>query len=313
MSEREMLVIDTTGREDYPPDGLAYIEDLPVRMEPARATSEDEVIEAARGATAIMVTAAHVTERVMETLQPDLRAVVRYGVGLDRIDLDAARRLGVDVRNVPHFCTDEVADHALALFLAVARDIVSQAVNVAEGEWRGSDRKLHRLSGGIAGIVGLGDIGRAVAKRVSAFGMAVIACDPYADERDARALGVRLVGMDELLGEADAVLLTCPLTEETRGLIDVEALCAMKPTAVLVNTSRGEIIDEEALAEALQEGSIAAAGLDVLSQEPPPEDHPLLGLENTVITPHTAWYSEAARHEVYVGGLRELADALRRL
>jgi D-3-phosphoglycerate dehydrogenase len=247
----------------------------------------------------------------MEALQPDLRAVVRYGVGLDRIDLDAARELGVDVRNVPDFCTNEVADHALALLLAIARDIVPQATRVAEGEWRGSDRKLHRLSGSVAGVVGLGEIGQAVARRVAALGMAVIAHDPYADARAAQTMGVRLVGLEELLGESDAVLLTCPLTEETRGMIDADALALMKPTALLVNTARGEIIDEEALAEALQDGSIAAAGLDVLSEEPPAEGHPLPGLPNTVITPHTAWYSEEARHEVYTGGLRELADALR--
>jgi D-3-phosphoglycerate dehydrogenase len=311
MTEREMLVIDTTGREDYPQEGLDHIEDLPLRLEPARATSEDEVIEAARGATAILATNAHITRRVLQALQPDLRAVVRYGVGLDRIDLDAARELGVEVRNVPDFCTNEVADHALALLLGIARDIVPQANRVTDGEWRGSDRNLHRLSGGVAGVIGLGDIGQAIARRIAAFGMAVIAHDPYADERQAGSMGVRLVGLEELLGESDAVMIACPLTEETRGMIDAGALSLMKPTAMLVNTSRGEIIEEEALAEALREGQIAAAGLDVLSEEPPPQDHPLFGLPNTVITPHTAWYSEEAHHEVFTGGLRELADALR--
>ncbi len=310
MSEQEMLVIDTTARTEYPPDGLAYLEDLPVRIEPARAVEEDEVIEAAQGATAILVTAAHVTRRVMEALQPELRAVVRYGVGLDRIDLDAARELGVDVRNVTDFCTDEVADHALGLLLAIARDIVNRSLNVRRGRWGGSDRKVHRLAGGIAGVVGLGSIGQAVARRVAALGMAVIAHDPYADRRQAQTMGVRLVEMDELLGEADAVLLTCPLNEQTRGLIDAEALALMKPSALLVNTSRGGIIDEEALVEALREGEIAAAGLDVLSEEPPPENHPLLKMKNAVITPHVGWYSEEARHEVFAGGLRELADAL---
>lgn len=312
MSEQEMLVIDTTGRKDYPPDGLAYLEDLPVHIEPAKAVEEDEVIEAARGATAILVTAAHVTRRVMEALQPDLRAVVRYGVGLDRIDLDAARELGVDVRNVTDFCTGEVADHALALLLAVARDIVARSQAVRDGKWKGPERKLYRLSGGMAGIVGLGEIGQAVAKRLQPFGLALMAHDPYADARRAETLGVRLVGMDELLGESDALLLTCPLTDETRGMIDREALAMMKPTAILVNTSRGGLIDEEALAEALREEQIAGAGLDVLTQEPSPEDHPLVGSENAIITPHVAWYSEEARYEVFVGGLRELADALSR-
>ena len=313
MSAREMLVIDTTGRTEYPEEGLAHLEGLPVRIEPRKATDEDAVIEAGRGATALLVTGAHVTRRVMEALQPDLRAVARYGVGLDRIDLDAARELGVEVRNVPDFCTNEVADHALALMLAVARDIVPQAVRVADGQWKGSERTLHRLAGGIAGVVGLGDIGQAVARRVAAFGMTVLAHDPYVDRQQAESLGARIVELDELIGEADAVLLTCPLTDETRGMIDADALGRMKSTAVLVNTSRGGLIDEEALAAALREGEIAAAGLDVLEQEPPPDDHPLLALENAVITPHTAWASEEARHEVYTGGLRELAVALRKM
>jgi len=311
MSAPQMLVIDTTGRKEYPPEALAHLEGLPVRLEPAKAVQEDEVIEAARGATGILVTGAYVTRRVMEALQPDLRVVQRYGVGLDRIDLDAARQLGIEVRNVTDFCTNEVADHALALLLAAARDIVPQAVNVPEGRWRGSGRPIHRLAGGLAGVVGLGEIGQAVARRVAAFGMAVLAYDPYAGSRTAQAMGVRLVALDQLLGEADVVLLTCPLTDETRGMIDADALALMKPTAILVNTSRGGLIDEEALAEALREGDIAAAGLDVLEQEPPPEDHPLLSLDNAVITPHTAWASVEAAHEVIVGGLRELAASLR--
>ncbi|MGI5817720.1 MAG: C-terminal binding protein [Armatimonadota bacterium] len=313
MSPREMLVIDTTGRTEYPVEALAHLEGLPVRIEPAKAVEEDAVIAAAEGATAILVTGAWVTRRVMEALQPDLRAVVRYGVGLDRIDLDAARELGVEVRNVRDFCTNEVADHALALLLAVARDIVNPALDVREGHWRGGGRTLHRLSGGVAGIVGLGEIGQAVARRVAALGMALLAHDPYADTRRAKALGARLVGMEELLGESDAVLLTCPLTDETRGIIDADALALMKPTAIIVNTSRGGLIDEPALAEALNEGRLAGAGLDVLEPEPPPKDHPLRELDSAVITPHTAWASEEARREVIVGGLRELAEALRKL
>lgn len=312
MSEREMLIIDTTGRKEYPPEGLAYLEDLSVRIEPAHAVQEDEVIEAAQGATAILATAAYVTRRVMEALQPNLRVVQRYGVGLDRIDLDAARELGVEVRNVRDFCTNEVADHALALLLAVARDIVNRAISTREGNWGGGGgRTLHRMAGGVAGVVGLGDIGQAVARRVAAFGMAVLAYDPYADTQRAQALGVKLVDLETLLGEADAVLLTCPLTDETRGMIDAGALALMKPTAIIVNTSRGGLIDEEALGDALRRDQIAGAGLDVLEPEPPPADHPLFTLPNTVITPHTAWYSEEASHEVYVGALRELADALR--
>lgn len=311
MSERELLIVDTTGRSEYPPEALAHLSDLDVRLEPRKGTSEDELIECCADADAIMVTAAYVTRQVLEALTPKLRAVVRYGVGLDRIDLDAARELGVQVRNVRDFCTTEVADHAVALMLAVARDIVPAALNVREGGWKRSGRTLQRIAGGVAGIVGLGDIGQAVARRLAGFGLALIAHDPYVDQRRAEALGVRLVEMNELVGEADMVLLTCPLTEETRGIIDREALAMMKPHAIVVNTSRGGLIDEEALAEALREGRIAGAGLDVLEQEPAPEDHPLRTLENAVVTPHIAYASEQASYDLVIGAMRELGEVLR--
>ncbi len=311
MSHRELLAVDTTARTEYPAEALAHLSDLNVRIEPRKATSEEEIAERCHGADAILVTAAHVTERALRALQPKLRAVVRYGIGLDRIDLAAARELGVEVRNVPDFCITEVADHAIGLMLAAARDIVPGAVNVRKGRWKRSDRKLHRISEGIAGVVGLGGIGREVVRRLAGFGVAILAHDPYVNRRAAEALGVRLVEIDRLLGEADIVMLTCPLTDETRGMIDSEALTLMKPEAILVNTSRGELIDEEALAAALREERIAAAGLDVLAQEPPPEDHPLLSLENAIITPHSAWYSEQARYDLVVGAMRELGEALR--
>ena len=313
MSERDFLVVDTTARKQYPAEALAQLGDLNVRFEPRRATSDDEVIEVAQDADAILVTAAYVTRRALEALQPKLRAVVRYGIGLDRIDLDAARELGVQIRNVPDFCIVEVADHAIALMLAVARDIVPRAVDTQEGRWRGTQRKLHRIAGRTAGIVGIGGIGGEVAKRLAGFGLTLIAHDPYADAQRAEALGVRLVEIDELLSRADFVMLTCPLTDETEGMIDREALAMMKPDAIIVNTSRGELIDEEALAQALAEGRIGGAGLDVLAQEPAPDDHPLLSLENVVITPHVAWYSEEARQDLVFGAMRELGEVLREL
>ena len=313
MSERDFLVVDTTARKQYPAEALAQLGDLNVRFEPRRATSDDEVIEVAQDADAILVTAAYVTRRALEALQPKLRAVVRYGIGLDRIDLDAARELGVQIRNVPDFCIVEVADHAIALMLAVARDIVPRAVDTQEGRWRGTQRKLYRIAGRTAGIVGIGGIGGEVAKRLAGFGLTLIAHDPYADAQRAEALGVRLVEIDELLSRADFVMLTCPLTDETEGMIDREALAMMKPDAIIVNTSRGELIDEEALAQALAEGRIGGAGLDVLAQEPAPDDHPLLSLENVVITPHVAWYSEEARQDLVFGAMRELGEVLREL
>jgi D-3-phosphoglycerate dehydrogenase len=314
MSAREMLVIDTTGRASYPPEALAEIEGLPVRIEPARAIEEDDVIEAARGATAILVTAAYVTRRVMKALQPELRAVVRYGVGLDRIDLEAARELGVDVRNVREFCTNEVADQTLALVMALSRRVVQHVLATREGRWgRVGEGPLVRLSGKRAGVIGFGAIGQAVARRLQGVGMEMVAQDPFVSDEAARELGVTMVTLEELLRTSHVVCVNCPLTEETRGLIGEAEFALMQPGALIVNTARGGIIEEEALAAALREGRIAGAGLDVLEQEPPPADHPLLAMEHVLITPHMAASTQEAMAELVVGVFRQLGDALRRL
>ncbi len=313
MSARELLVVDTTGRSNYTPEALAHLEGLPVRFVSARAVEEDAVIEAGRGATALLVTAAYVTRRVMEALRPDLRAVVRYGVGLDRIDLDAARELGIDVRNVRDFCTDEVADQTLALVMALSRRLVRYALETRAGAWRGhaGEGPLLRLSGKRAGVIGFGAIGQAVARRLQAIGMQVVAHDPFVDEVTARGLGVTPAPLEELLAGAHVVCVNCPLTDATRGLIGAEQFALMSPDTLIVNTARGGIIDEDALVAALREGRIAGAGLDVLEQEPPPADHPLLAMDNVIVTPHMAASSVEAMAELVVGVFRELGEALR--
>ena len=309
-----MPATDTTGRASYPPEALAEIEGLPVRIEPARAIEEDDVIEAARGATAILVTAAYVTRRVMKALQPELRAVVRDGVGLDRIDLEAARELGVDVRNVREFCTNEVADQTLALVMALSRRVVQHVLATREGRWgRVGEGPLVRLSGKRAGVIGFGAIGQAVARRLQGVGSEMVAQDPFVSDEAARELGVTMVTLEELLRTSHVVCVNCPLTEETRGLIGEAEFALMQPGALIVNTARGGIIEEEALAAALREGRIAGAGLGVLEQEPPPADHPLLEMEHVLITPHMAASTQEAMAELVVGVFRQLGDALRRL
>ena len=313
MSARELLVVDTTGRSNYAPEALAQLEGLQVRFEPRKAVEEDAVIEAGRDADALLVTAAYVTRRVMETLRPKLRAVVRYGVGLDRIDLDAARELGVDVRNCRDFCTDEVADQTLALVMALSRRVVRYALETRSGGWgRVGEGPLVRLSGKRAGVIGFGAIGQAVARRLQGVGMEVVTHDPFVDEATAREHGVTLASLEDLLAKAHVICVNCPLTDETRGLISTEQFALMAPGALIVNTARGGIIDEDALAAALREGRIAGAGLDVLEQEPPPADHPLLAMDNVIITPHMAASSVEAMAELVVGVFRELGDALRR-
>jgi D-3-phosphoglycerate dehydrogenase len=226
---------------------------------------------------------------------PKCRMVSRYGIGLDNIPVARATALGMVVTNVPDFCLDEVSDHAMALLLAAARRIVPFANETAAGTWAPSGgRELPRLRGKKLGIVGYGNIGRALGPKALAFGMRVLVFTPRLTPGPLDDGVVAAGSLDELLRGSDFVSLHVPLTEATRGMIGEAALRAMKPTAWLINTSRGAIVDEPALIRALDEGWIAGAALDVLSAEPPPADHPLLGRPNAIVTPHVAFASAEA-------------------
>ena len=261
------------------------------RFVPTRAATEDELIANARDADALIVIAARITRRVIEALTK-ARVIVRTGVGYDTIDIPAAAERGIAVCNIPDYCTDEVANHALALLLAVNRRLLQQDAHVRAGGWRGGPlAPMGSLYGETVGIVGYGRIGRAMAARCRVLGLRVLAADPYAGPP---AADDQIVPLDELLAAADYVSIHCLLNEETYGLIGEAALRRMKPTAILVNTARGPIVDQRALTRALREGWIAGAGLDVLEQEPPVPDEPLPSLPNVLVTPHTAYYSDAS-------------------
>jgi len=229
-----------------------------------------------------------VTEESMKDLRR-CRAILRTGSGTDNVPVEAATRLGILVANTPDAMTDEVSDHAVALLFAVVRKVAVQDRLVRSGKW---DRalawpRLH-VAGKTLGLVGFGRVARALAKKLGGFDMAVIAHDPHVSPEAIAAQGARAVELDELLAEADFVSLHSPLLKETFHLLGERELRRMKPTAVLINTSRGPVVDESALAHALSEGWIAGAGLDVLETEPPGAQNPLLELDNTVITPHIA-------------------------
>lgn len=306
----ELLVVDTTGRLEYPQEALAHVRHLPLRIEARRASTPQQLIECCADADAILITGAAVSREVLRAL-PNLRAIVRYGVGLDNVDLEAAEELGVEVRNVQGYCTEEVADHALGLLLGLVRRICHFAQRTRAGSWgAGRDVQIPRLRGRRAGIIGLGAIGSALATRLQALGMQVVACDPYLPPGTARELGVELVKLNELLASCDVVSINCPLSDETRHLIGGGELSVMKRSAILINTARGAIIDEQALIEALEAGEIAAAGLDVLEPEPPEEGNPLPSMASVIVTPHVAWQSEQSKHDIVVGAFRQLADVL---
>jgi D-3-phosphoglycerate dehydrogenase len=226
--------------------------------------------------------------------------VSRYGIGVDNIPVDDATRLGIVVANVPDFCIDEVSDHTMALILACSRRIVPFARATSSGRWelKATAEGMSRLRGQRLGLVGYGQLARAVATKAVPFGLSVLAYSPRIASHSLGPGVTRTEDLDYLLRESDYVSLHAPATAQTRGLIGESALRLMKPTAYLINTARGALVDEGALGRAIREQWIAGAALDVLTPEPPPSDHPLLGLDNVLVTPHAGFYSEQAIADV---------------
>ncbi|HOF17454.1 MAG TPA: D-2-hydroxyacid dehydrogenase, partial [Phycisphaerae bacterium] len=260
-------------------------------------TPPQETIARATGAEIVLTNKTLLGRREIDKL-PQLRYVGVLATGYNVVDLAATAARGIVVTNVPTYGTQSVAQMVFAHLLHLVQHVGEHAMGVHRGKWTRSEDfcywefPLVELEGLTMGLVGLGRIGRAVAKLAQAFGMEVLAFDPQAAETPD---GVQRVELDALLARSDVVSLHCPLTEETRGLINAERLARMKPTAMLINTSRGPLVDEPALANALNAGRLAGAGLDVLSSEPPVASNPLLGARNCYITPHIAWATRAAR------------------
>jgi len=265
-------------------------------------TTEEEVVERAREAEILFVSSSRlVTPAVMDAL-PRCRLIVRWGVGYDQIDVEAATARGIAVANAPTYCSDEVAEHAIALLLALARQVVWSHERMREGGWQRPSGPVHRLTGRTLGIIGCGRIGSKVAARTLGLGLRVIAYDKYRADDALRAFGVTPRTFEEVLAEADYLTLHVPWTAETRHLIGAAALASMKSEAMLVNTSRGPVIDEGALIGALSSGRLAGAALDVFEEEPLDQASPLRSLEGVILTPHVAAYSiesiEALRREM---------------
>ena len=241
-------------------------------------TPEDKIVERIGDAEAVFIDSLPVTREVMEKC-PNLKFVGAAATGFNNIDLDAAEELGIAVANVPAYSTDAVAQHAISLLLSVTNSVEEYNAAVAAGEWQHRKEEPFKglsvtlLAGKSIGIVGYGNIGKKVAQIAEALGMTV---NIYSRDRDAAI-------------KSDVVSLHCPLTQENRGMVDREFIASMKDGAILVNTARGALLDEEAVAEALKSGKLAGAGLDVLAEEPPQENHPLIGLKNCWITPHIAF------------------------
>ena len=265
-------------------------------------------------ATVLLVELAPITKAVLTAAKKCI-AVIRYGTGLDNVDLDAARFSGVAIESVSGYAAASVSEHALSLILATARRLLPHVARVSHGEWRPTEVELRPvgLEGKVLGIVGMGAIGRAIASRASAFGMRIIATDPYVHQSSIHT-SIQMVPLDELLNDSDYVSLHLPLNSETQGMIDKHWLSRCKPGMVLINTARGGLVNEADLLTALDSGVIGCAALDVAVDEPLPADHPFRNDPRIIFTPHIAFWSDQAEQElrssVAAFAVRHLTEAV---
>ena len=280
------------------------------QLQLAPAPTPEAIMDIARDADAILVTYAKITGDMIRELTR-CRVISRFGIGVDNVDIPEATKKGIVVTKVPDYCIDEVSDHTMALLLAVVRKIPFINGQVHGGTWKMPNVvPIHRLRGAVLGLVGFGRIPQLVAPKAQAFGMKVIAYDPYVPAPVFANAGVESVDFPTLLKTSDYVSIHSPLVPETKNLFNSDAFRQMKPTAYLVNTARGPIIDEAALAEALDAKRIAGAALDVMVQEPPPADSPLFGRDNVIVTPHTSFYSEESLVELQTKAAQEVVAVL---
>ncbi|MED6296509.1 MAG: C-terminal binding protein, partial [Chloroflexota bacterium] len=259
---------------------------------------EDTLISLAKDVDAIMTCFAKVTEKVIRSAEKCV-AIGRFGVGTDNIDVATATELGIPVTYVPDYCVDEVSDHVLAMLHTWNRKIALFDQSVKSEGWGhlGLTMRIKRLRGKTIGIVGFGRIGQAVAEKASVFGLKILASDPVTPKEIVESYGGQLVAFEELLEQSDFVSLHAPLTPATEKLIGPREFDLMKDDSFLINAARGPLIDESALYDALSNGKIGGAGLDVMVENEPPKDHPLMQLENILITPHTAFFSQESTLE----------------
>lgn len=259
-----------------------------------QAKSGAELLAATRDADAVIVQYAAVTRAVIENMTR-CRLIIKYGIGVNNIDVEAASERGIHVANVPDYGLDEVSTHASAMLLALARKLLPADRAMREGKFgNASFRPLTRFAGSVLGIVGFGALGRLVARKMSGFDLKILAFDPFLDAEQAAALGVEGTDFADLCRRSDFITVHCPLNKHTTHLFHRDVFRTMKKNACLVNTSRGGVVREADLIEALERGDIAAAALDVYDPEPPGADNPLLRLPNVIVTGHVAWYSEQA-------------------
>lgn len=308
MSKTLIAVADSVFPNLKPAERVLAELDATVQL--AKQPTADAILEIAREADGLMVTFANIDRDMIQDLNR-CRVIGRFGIGVDNIDVDAATEAGIQVCYVPDYCLDEVSDHAMALLLSLARKTVYSDGLVRKDRWEGrAAAPMWRIRGRTIGLVGLGKIPQKLVPKAQAFGLKVIAYDPFIAADVAAALDVEMVDFEALLARSDYISIHAPLTEDTNQLFDGAAFRQMRPEALLINTARGPLVDEQALAEALDQGQLAGAALDVLSVEPPQSDCPLLNRDNVIVTPHIAYYSEDALFDLQTKAAQDVASVL---
>jgi D-3-phosphoglycerate dehydrogenase len=290
----------------------AVLDEVDARIEIFSSSNHREAGGAFARADAVLVNLFPMTADIIDAL-PRCRVISRYGVGYDNVDVEAATRKGIWVARVPDYCFEEVADHALALLLGCIRKIGYKDRMIRQGEWNlHKHQPCYRIAGRTLGIVGYGNTARCLHRKVFGLGFGrVLVSDPYVRESIVRAAGAVPVDFPTLLAESDYMTLHVPLNEETRHMVGSAELARLKPGAILVNTSRGPVVDERALAAALRDGRLGGAGLDVFEEEPVPAGSPLRTLDNVIFTDHAGWYSEESVVELKTKAARNAAAVLR--
>lgn len=285
------------------------LEPLGIEVVEAPTADEPTLARLASGAAGLLVCYAKITDAILEAAAPTCAIVARYGIGYDNIPVAAATRLGMVVTNVPDYCLDEVADHTMALLLSMARGVSRMDRDVRQGVWQVPNSGIHRIAGRRLALIGLGRIGQRVAVRAQAFGLHVIAYDPFVEQWDFPEVA-RAASLREAVADADFISLHAPMTPENRHLIDDASIAEMRRAPVLVNTSRGGLVELDAVTRALDDGRLGGVALDVTEPEPLPNDHPLRAHPLALITPHASFYSAEAQADLQRRVAEEIARAL---
>ncbi len=305
-------VVVTDDRYGSYAEETAVLKEIGASIEVHNLGNETETARVLRDADGILVNLHSLPASVIQELQK-CRVISRYGVGYDNVSVEAATAKGIWVARVPDYCLEDVSDQALALLLGCVRKVAFKDRRIREGAWNlHREQPSYRIAGKTLGLVGYGAIARTLHRKLSGFGLGrVLVFDPYLDPKKIEENGAESVNLRALLKNSDYVSVHAPLNDETRGLIGSRELSLMKRTSMLVNTSRGPLLEEKAVAEALADGKIAAAGLDVFETEPLPADSPLRQLDNVILSDHAGWYSEESVAELKTKAAQNVLEVLK--